>query len=278
MSLCRYDRDRDAYLVDGEPCRVDEYGDPTKHCTARRTCNQHIGRAELTCNTCIARARANLRQIAELSALMLPAAIAAGVNSEAASLAGPAADDSVFTARREIGKRWIMANLPPVRWEDAACGLLEPDDELHPYSLLTRWQAMLTEDYGHPVPERYTVADACAYLERNLHVVAQDPEQDFSLLAREVRRCRQHLESVLHNSHQPERGAPCPECVAAGNVNPKHVRLVREYGHWCEDADCERIHYDDDGGDVWRCPRNRVAHVWTHAAYENYLEDRKAGA
>lgn len=273
MSACRYDSDAKDYLIDGEPCRRDEYGDPTKHCTARRTCSNHIGRDELTCARCIGRTRQDIRQIAILAPLMLPAALGGGVDSEAANLAGPGADYRVFSARRVISRQWIIANLPERRWGQAMEALLDDDDEQHPYSLLTRWQLMLAEDYGHPLPARLSVSDAAAYLDRHLHTVAQDPEQDFPLLRGEMRRCRQHMESVLRNSTGPERGAPCPECREQGHV----VRLAREYGHWCTDADCEQIHYETDEGDRWVCSRNK-AHVWSHAAYENYVEERKMGA
>jgi hypothetical protein len=111
------------------------------------------------------------------------------------------------------------------------------------------------------------------YLDRNLHRVANDDEQDFPLLARELKKCRQHLESVLHNDQRPDRGAPCPECTSPdGGVGP---RLKREFAHWCEDEDCERMHYDDDGADLWRCPRNRD-HVWTNDAYMRWIDERRA--
>lgn len=272
---CRYDRDADAYLIDGEPCRVDEYGDPTKHCTARRTCNQHIGRDELTCNTCIARTRSAIRQIVALSSLMLPAAIDDGLRSEAASLAGPAADPRAVAALRLYVQGHATYAYRQQRITEATfdriMSALPDEDEWHPYSVLTRWQMMLSEDYGHPLPARLTIATAASYLDRNLHIVAQDPEQEFALLAREIRKVRTRLESVLHNSHRPDRGAPCPICREDGKV----VRLVREYAHWCEDPDCERLHYDDDSGDVWVCPRNRRDHVWDQHDYDAYVEERR---
>ena len=274
---CRWDREANDYMTDGEPCRTDEYGDPTKHCTARRTCSVHIGRDELTCPRCIGRVRANLRRITPLAALMLPVAITAGVNSEAAVLAGPAANPEAWSWRKVAARQggsWHMS-------------LIEDDDELHPYSVLTRWQLMIAEDYGHDLPERLSIAGAADYLDRNLARIANDPEQDLPLLAAELRRCRQHLEAVVSVAARKERGAPCPECVANEDGAP---RLVREYGHWCDDPDCERqFHHTtvrdprtgedvpDTTADRWVCPRNRD-HWWSHEDYAKWIEERRKGA
>lgn len=256
---CRWDREAEDYLTDGKPCRHDDYGDPTQHCTARRTCSQHVGVGELTCARCIGRTRVDIRQIRDLAALMLPVALGAGVNSEAANLAGPAADPEAWSWRKVAaaqGRAWHVS-------------LVEDDDEHHPYTVLTRWEWMLREDYDQPRPDATSTTSAAAYLELVLGRVAQDDEQDFPLLSRELRKCRNHLEAVLHDSRTPERGAPCPECHDKA-PNAPAPRLVRQYGHWCEDVDCERMHYADDGADVWTCPRG---HEWDHESYQLRVKD-----
>lgn len=266
MTLCRYDRDTATYLTDdGEECRRDEYGDPTRHCTSRRTCSQHVGHAELTCARCLGRTRTDIRQIVNRSVELLPEAVHVGVDSEAANLAGPAADPEAWSWRKvaaKQGRAWHLS-------------LIEDDDDWHPYTVLTRWAQMLTEDYGDERPEAWTITNAAAYLERVLGKVAQDDGQDWPLFAREIRKCRSHLEAVLRDSLAPERGAPCPTCRDAGTF----VRLYREYGHWCLDPDCRRRdHFITDDGDEWRCPRN-VDHVWTHERYRSFVEERqKTGA
>lgn len=272
---CRYDRETNAYLIDGEPCRVDEYGDPTEHCTARLTCSLHVGKGELTCARCIGRTRRDIRQVLGLASLMLPAALGEGVNSEAADLAGPAADPRDVRATRfyvegHATHAYRTGRIDSERWEKIL-GALPDDDEWHPYSVLTRWQMMLAEDYTHPLPDRLTLTEAAGYLDRHLHVVAQDPEQDFALMAREIRKVRSHLESVLHNSSRPERGHPCPSCAEIGHF----VRLVREYAHWCDDEDCAKFHYADDSGDQWVCPKVRSPHVWSHEDYEKWIAPRQ---
>ena len=149
--------------------------------------------------------------------------------------------------------------------------LIEDDDDWHPYTVLSRWAQMLTEDYKLGRPERWDLTNAAGLLERLLHRVAQDDEQDFPLLARELRKCRAHLEAVLRDSMAPERGAPCPECKSRGVF----VRLVRWYPHWCFEADCEQIHDDTDASDRWVCPRDK-AHSWDLGSYVKWIEERKA--
>jgi hypothetical protein len=186
-----------------------------------------------------------------------------GVNSEAANLAGPSVDPEAWSWRKAAargGGAWHVS-------------LIEDDDEHHPHRVLGTWARMLTEDYDHPMPFAASLSWCGAYLDRTLHRLAHDDGQDFPLLSRELRKCRQHLESVIHNDDRPDRGAPCPECTSEETgVGP---RLRREWSHWCEDPDCERIHDASDERDVWRCPKNRE-HVWEHGAYENWIEDRRA--
>lgn len=258
---CKWDADAGDYLTADGPCRRDDYGDPTKHCTARRTCAQHIGRDELTCARCVARTRQDIRWIRDYSALLPVAAMSDGVNSEAAVLAGPAADPEAWSWRKIAAKQGVAWHV----------SLVEDDDDWHPYTVLTRWEFMIREDYRQQRDDATSISSAADYLERNLHKIAQDDEQDFPLLRREMRACRQHLEAVLHDSARLERGAPCPEC--AGDEH--FVRLQREYAHWCTDEDCERMHYATDEQDRWVCPRNR-AHAWTEKAYRDYIEERTA--
>lgn len=263
MSACRYDRERGEYVTaDDSTCRTDEYGDPTHHCTARRACSQHIGAGDLTCARCLGRTRAHLRRIPVVSRLMMLIALEDGVDSEAANLAGPAADPEAWSWRKVAarqGRAWHLS-------------LIEDDDEEHPYLVLGRWDMMLREDYAHPSETPLTIANAAAYLDAQLGRVAQDGDQDFPLLSREVRACRNHLERVLRTAMFRQRGVPCPTCVGEGKGSP---RLVREYGHWCEDDDCRKIHYLDESGDEWVCPRSRD-HKWSHERYENYIKDRRS--
>lgn len=307
---CYRDRDNGVRFTKGEhrldcadpKCRGCKPCAERSHCTARPNCTWHIPDGTLTCGRCLASARANVRRIADLALLMLPAAISSGVQSETANLAGPSADYGVLVARRVIDQRWIDTRIPERHQLRAAAALIEDDDEHHPHGVLTRWHLMLAEDWSHELPTAevvrpdgsrkrvsvpLTVTGSAAYLDRNLHRMAQADDQDFPLFAREMRKCRQYLEAVLRNDDRPERGAPCPECAADRRAEAEEAahegrevkkkplpRLHREYAHWCDDEDCERLHREDDRDDVWQCPKER-AHVWSHADYERWIAERQ---
>lgn len=247
---------------DGEPCDLPR----SAHCTARKTCANHLGWGELTCARCLGRTRANLRHIAEISTLLDSAAGETGdVNSGAAMLAGPTTDPEAWSWRKaaaRAGGPWHVS-------------LDEDDDESDPERVLTTWAQMLSEDYGLDRPAVWDVSNAATFLERILSRVAQDEEQDFPQLSRELKRCRNHLDTEMRLRTFVERGVPCPICVAEKSAEPVSVRLRREYPHWCNDETCERVHIATDELDVWVCPRNRE-HWWTHNDYTNRLEERKS--
>lgn len=225
---------------------------PETHCTARSRCLSHVAPTELTCPGCIGQTRTDLAQVVELSALMLGEAIVRGINSEAANLAGPAADPAVWSARQVIKRRHITEHLPAEAWEYATRVLIEDDDDWHPLLVLGRWEMMLREDWGPETDTRLTVSSAADYLERNLPRLANDPAQDFPLFATEIRACRTHLEAVLHDSRQPEKGAPCPTCTTEQQRGPALVKR-----------------YDDDdatgASDTWLC--KRCDSWWSEADY-----------
>lgn len=272
---CKWDRDAEAYLVDGERCKVDEYGDPTKHCAARRTCSAHVGLDELTCARCIGRVRADIRRIVDVAALMpVVAAEAGSIHAAAASLAGPHADVRAWTDQRIAIRAhldtWLrLGRITEEQWLGAR-GREEDDDDTDPAMLLPRWAMMLAEDYGLALPAKLTLTSAASWLEKQLGRLAQDPEQDFGLLRDEMRECRRNLEAVAAVLAYRRRGAPCPTCIEGGRPKPPRLRL--EYGHWCESLDCEKVHYADDSGDEWVCLVDR-SHRWTEEDYRLRVAD-----
>lgn len=279
---CYRDRDNGIRFVKnghrhdcGDPaCRGCTPCPEKRHCGGKRNCSWHLPEGVLTCGRCVGDARRELGWIADLSALVGVQAMTDGVTSEAANLAGPAADPRAL-AEWQVARKGYLRSLESLgRITEAqhlhALEVLSEDDDLHPYAVLTRWQMMLAEDYGHDLPGRLTIANAAAYLDRQLHRVANDEHQDFLLLKAELRDCRKHLETVLHNDEQRDRGAPCPTCRAAGRIE----RLERQYAHWCQDETCEKFHFTDDGSDVWRCPRDR-SHWWTQQGYADVLAARR---
>ena len=250
----RYVKQGHRHDCDDTTCRGCEPCPETRHCTAKRSCSWHIAHGELTCGRCLNAARTDLRWLAPLTALMLPAAISDGIDSQAANLAGPATDPEAWTWRKvaaKQGRSWHVS-------------LIEEDDEHHPLRVAGTWARMVSEDYGHDMPAAASLAWCVGYLDRQLHRIAHDEEQDFPLLAREIRKCRQHLEAVLHNDDRPEMGAPCRSCPSPA------PRLRLEHGHWCDDDDCRKIHRDDDSEDRWVCPRDRD-HWWSQDDYRRWV-------
>jgi hypothetical protein len=220
-------------------------------CTARASCGREVAPTELTCPVCLGRTRRDLTAIVTLAALMPSEAEHRGVNSEAAYLAGPAADPVT----------WVTRKVYMARTLDVPLASLEDDDPWHPYGVLGRWQMMLEEDYGLRDTRKVTISGAASLLDRLLDRIANDPGQDFALFAGEIATCRAHLEAVLHDSRTPEKGAPCPECSTDFGSGPP---LVKHY-----------VDEDPTGAsDHWTCPE--CDSRWSEADYRlrvgaNYL-------
>lgn len=206
-----------------------------RHC---RCCGiEHVtvdGRGtDETCATCIGATRDDLTEIVRLSGRLMPEAIVKGVNSEAANLAGPAADPEAYQHRVMSG---IAGRTPEVF--DAA------DTAMHPLFVLATWEDAAREHHQHPTRDLANVSSARAYLAQHLSRLAQDGDFAFEELAGDLRRCRAHLEDVLSEGERDERGAPCISCGRA--------RLVKSYG-------------EDHGDDRWTCPRCKQ--WWSEADY-----------
>jgi len=195
----------------------------------------------LTCPGCVGVVRSDLDLIADLSARMLGEAVHRGVNSEAAMLAGPAADVEAWR------NRWMSARAGriPADW------LEDCRDELHPLYVLGTWDMLVTQHYDHDRTQRVTIEGAASYLGANLTALAQEAEFAFEELAREVRACRAHLEDVLRDGERDEKGAPCPMCGRAA--------LVKDHGETIED-------------DRWRCPRRDCSASYTEHDYRVKVE------
>lgn len=238
------------------------------HCTTRRQCGRHIATTGLTCPTCLGNTRNDLATIVKRSSDLTDEATHAGINSEAANLAGPAADPEQLSARRIYTKRHITDTLPPEQWE-AAHTLIEDEDPHHPYAVLGRWEMMLREHYGHHTDRLITIGSAAHYLDGILTHLAEDPWQDFPLFAREIRACRAHLEAVLKDSRAPEAGAPCYMCDARPNVVRKHRELRDRH----RPTDRQGYTIDSDGQripeDGWECPDCKT--WWTDADYDRWV-------
>lgn len=221
------------------PCSED-------HCELDGRCSNHVQHDAgiYTCPRCIGRTRRTVRKIVERYA-ELPAEVEAkGVDSEALNLHGPAASAEQLAARRrfDAGRGWC--DFPRT---------IAADDPHHPYAVLGRWDMAIRESYGPPTDLFVTVSRAADYLtgpvvERFAHT------QEFEDFARDMARCLAHLESVLSDSREPEKGAPCPTCRDE-RPEEKAPRLRKRYGAEVTGRN-----------DTWHCPVN-PAHWWSDADY-----------
>lgn len=272
---CRFDRETKAHLTREHrsdcttvacpgclPCARDDAGNPVRHCRTRLRCTSHLGWTEHACPGCLAKIRANLTNMLTLLALMPAEAVEQGINSEPANLAGPHAD--------YVSAQWRLVNA------DRAGQSVEELDMLDPYTCLTMHERTIREALGHDQETLVsaTISASAGYLAWVLTDLARDEDQAAWLqpLLADTGALLRHVESARRDDKTPERGAPCPECVSVGVAAE---RLVRVYGHWCWRDGCTKDHYLDDSGDVWRCVLD-PEHEWTHEAYSNYVEDRKA--
>jgi ribosomal protein L37AE/L43A len=191
--------------------------------------------ADQTCATCLGATRDALGAVVELSARLLDEATHKGVRSEAANLHGAAADTTdAFEAWRNRQMSALMDRIPP----------LPDDDGLHPLWVLGGWETLVREHYDQPSEDRISVQTARDYLAGHLTRLAHDEDFPFDELAGEVRRCRGHLEDVLHD--QPRGDYAAVGCFECG-------------------ADLERRLTKAGFEDVWTCRRCR--RTYTHAAY-----------
>lgn len=219
---------------------------PKAHCTMRGRCANHVEPAAgiYTCPSCIGKVKRCVLSIVERYAELPDEIEVKGVDSEALNLHGPAASAEQLAARR----RWDATR----GWCDFPRALAD-DDPHHPYAVLGRWDMAIRESYGPPTDLFVTVSRAADYLtgpviEKFAHT------REFEEFARDVFRCLAHLETVLSDSREPEKGAPCPTCRDE-HPDEHASRLRKRYG-----ADV------DGRNDTWHCPTN-PAHWWSDADY-----------
>lgn len=254
---------------------------PERHC---RGC----GRAHVTvdgrgtdqiCVDCLRTVRDDIDSILEYSTRLLGEAIVAGINSTAAMLAGPAAEREAFRRRIEHAftaegcrERYRCPMHRPTVTVGPACEACthsscvlirradcvtvlaihqDNRDELHPLTVLGEWEDQIRAHLDQPSTDRITVTDAAGYIDGHLTRLAHDEDFPFEDLAAEVHACRVHLEQVLHDGEQVDRGAPCPMC---GRAN------------------LEKDHGDTEAEDRWRCPRRDCGAAYTEEDYRSKVQ------
>lgn len=206
MSECKYaGRERPRTLADrhADDCATETCAGclacPGPHC---RVCG--TAHASGSCAECVAEVRGNLHDIAA-DCDSLPAEVAArGINGEAMMLLGPAADPE---ARGHL-EASVLAGRVPVDYLDNA------DHELHPLFVLGQWDMVWRDALEHAEPtDRLTILSAVDYLDRQLTYMAGYEHVSFSAFATQLRDCRTHLASVLHDEERGVRAnVPCFDC------------------------------------------------------------------
>lgn len=233
------------------PCERDEHGTPVTHCRFRRRCTSHLTLGDHTCPRCLSLIRSDLTLIVTLAALADQEAIAAGPDSDALSIAGPAANVVV--------SRWRRINAAKTGEP------IEETDWAHPAIALAEWERTVREDLEHDTETvaSDTLSASAGYLDWVLTDLARDVARATLLaeLGSGVAQIRAHLEGVMHDSRGAERGAPCPTCPIT-EEQPIAPRLTR---HWNE---ADKTGADD----TWRCPRD-PEHWWYEADYRKWVSD-----
>lgn len=194
------------------------------HC---RVCGMAHGLG--ACAECLAAIRADLHEIARMCDSLPEEVEHRGIDGEAMMLLAPAADPEA------IGH--VQASI--------ACGRLPADylesanHEKHPLFVLGSWDGVWRDALEHDEPnQRLTLMVAVDYLDRTMSYMGGFEHVPFEDFARDLRQCVAHMESVLHDGEQIDRGAPCMTCK---------IPLVRVWGK-------------DVTADGWRCPRcNRTS-------------------
>lgn len=270
---------------------------PKSHCDLLGRCPNHVEQAAgiYTCPSCIGKVKRTVRRIVDVYALvevdtelrglelgpLLDEAAESGIDGEAFNLIGPAADPAQWAERRrrlvltDDGRGWCS-------WPKHE-GLTE-DDPHHPYAVLGKWDMAMRESYGPQTDLLVTVSSASDYLtgpllERFAHT------SEFEEFAAEVNTCLAHLESVLHDSREPEKGAPCRRCTRVrrdDGTEKAAPRLVKRYAEHVEKAGAlvhppcscgEFAHCRICAGhdDTWHCPANGE-HWWSDADYRRTVD------
>lgn len=204
--------DQPRMLPDGEPCHE-------THCIMPWCPGRHVTSGDI-CPVCVGETRNELAQIEAMSGRLLTEAMHQGVNSAAAALAGPAADPDVFGRRLAlaIDNRLCECEPPsddvmhPLACPFAAAYIEDAADEPHPLYVTGTWDLLVTEHLGHERTQRVTLSGAVSYLGANLTDLAADPTFPFEEMARDLRKCRSHLEDALCDGIRSETGAPCMAC------------------------------------------------------------------
>jgi hypothetical protein len=187
------------------------------HC---RVCNRV--HADGTCAECLALTREALHDIARMCDALPEEVEHRGVDGEAMMLLGPAADPE---ARGHL-EASVKAGRVPADY-------LEGGGELHPRIIIGKWDMVWRDALDHDEATGWNLAVGIDYLDRTMTYMGAYEHAPFEDFHRDLKKCRTHMEAVLHDGEQRDTGAPCMSCNAP---------LERTWGETALT-------------DGWRCPR-----------------------
>lgn len=192
------------------------------HC---RVCG--VAHDEGACPECRAGTREALHDIARMCDALPEEVEHRGIEGEAMFLLGPAADPE---ARGHLEASVAVGRVPIDYLADAI-------GETHPVWVLGTWQMVWQDALDHETDDaRVTLVEAVDYLDRNLTYMAGYQHVPFEDMARDFRKCRTHLESVLHDQRQGDRAnVGCFDC--RGDLERK-IGATGFEDHWT----CQRCH------------------------------------
>jgi hypothetical protein len=171
---------------------------PMDHC---RRCG--VTHASGACPGCLTEVREGLTELGRMTAALPAETAVRGVEGEAFNLLGPSANPE---ARGHLEASVRAGRVPPEYLEVA-------DDERHPLFMAATWAAVYREAFEHDEPTgRVTLAEELAYLDRHLSEAGEYEWVPFEDFARDVAASVTHLERVLHDGEQVDRGVPCMTC------------------------------------------------------------------
>jgi len=212
-----------------EPC-------PHRHCLS---CGHR--HAEVTCAHCTGLARTELWRITALDHL-INTEVRRGnptTDSETVMLDGPAAHpEAWYHVADSVRAGRIRGDVDANRHED------------HPLWVLGWWEIAWRDHLDHDSTDRITVFAAAQYLDNHITDMASRLEPSFEDFAEDLRRCRAHLEDVLHD--RDPKPKDCPKCGGP---------LVLDYDEQGKDDGYIEGNEDRDYDDRWRC-KNRGCREW----------------
>lgn len=254
MNECRYDGRENPRLTRDhlEDCEDGACKGclPCGHAHCRVCGKEHV---DGSCVACTGEAREDLHAIRDMCRNLASEVIHRGVDSEAFALLAPAADPEAWghiTTSLKVG-RLPVGYLRCDRCKNVYPCEKHADGELHPLFVLASWEDVWREALDHETDARASISEAARYLDQQLTYMAGYEHAPFEDFARDLRRCRNHLESVLHDGEQVEVGAACIKCQEKFDIGvPQHKCYRGRELPWSTNERPALAH--EDG---WACPR-----------------------